>query len=381
MNYSLFELISYFGGLLGLILFFVTLITSKAQKTIKYSLAALLFVGSLIIFLGALNYSGKIVYSIHLLRLDSPLHYLLGPAVYFYTCVKLKPGFQFRKIHLLHLVPFVFNFIEFCPLYFSSTDYKLAYFAILKAKGSVVMPIHYLLKTLSFFIYLVAQLLLFRKFIITQKKEEVRDKHLISWLIIYFGSQIVLIVGSLSDHLTGLHIFHDPYNFAVNMATIFLYSIMIALLFFPRFLYNIEVVKKESKDKYGYSKLQNDEKNSILNQLNHYMQKEDKPYLDEKISLTSVAIKLNVSPQQLSQVINEKTAMNFNDFINQYRTEEAKVILVSSYISRLTIDAIAQKAGFHSKSAFYTAFKKHTNMTPKEYIAKKNRKSVSRKTI
>jgi hypothetical protein len=227
----------------------------------------------------------------------------------------------------------------------------------------------------------VAQLLLFRKFIITQKKEEVRDKHLISWLIIYFGSQIVLIVGSLSDHLTGLHIFHDPYNFAVNMATIFLYSIMIALLFFPRFLYNIEVVKKESKDKYGYSKLQNDEKNSILNQLNHYMQKEDKPYLDEKISLTSVAIKLNVSPQQLSQVINEKTAMNFNDFINQYRTEEAKVILVSSYISRLTIDAIAQKAGFHSKSAFYTAFKKHTNMTPKEYIAKKNRKSVSRKTI
>jgi YesN/AraC family two-component response regulator len=76
-----------------------------------------------------------------------------------------------------------------------------------------------------------------------------------------------------------------------------------------------------------------------------------------------------VSANNLSQVINEKTGFNFNDYINTFRVEEAKNILTSPEYQKLTIEAIAEKAGFNSKSPFYTAFKKHAGMTPKEFAA------------
>lgn len=60
---------------------------------------------------------------------------------------------------------------------------------------------------------------------------------------------------------------------------------------------------------------------------------------------------------------------HFNDFVNAHRIDEAKMMLLSDSYSTITIDAIAQKLGFRSKSAFYTAFKKHTGNTPKEFIA------------
>jgi AraC-like DNA-binding protein len=72
------------------------------------------------------------------------------------------------------------------------------------------------------------------------------------------------------------------------------------------------------------------------------------------------------------QVINEKTKFNFNDYINTYRIEVAKELLISPENNKLTIDTIAEKAGFNSKSPFYIAFKKHSGMTPKSFIQLQN---------
>ena len=43
-----------------------------------------------------------------------------------------------------------------------------------------------------------------------------------------------------------------------------------------------------------------------------------------------VAKLLKVTPQQLSQVVNEKTNLNFTNYINTYRIEMAKEILSST---------------------------------------------------
>jgi AraC-like DNA-binding protein len=45
------------------------------------------------------------------------------------------------------------------------------------------------------------------------------------------------------------------------------------------------------------------------------------------------------------------------------------LLLSSVEFQKLTIEAIAEKAGFYSKSPFYSAFKKHAGMTPKEFVA------------
>ncbi|MDD3744032.1 MAG: hypothetical protein PHX54_10460 [Lentimicrobiaceae bacterium] len=49
---------------------------------------------------------------------------------------------------------------------------------------------------------------------------------------------------------------------------------------------------------------------------------EEKPYLDPKLSLSGLAKQLEISPNQLSQIINQEAEVNFHDFVNSYRVEE-----------------------------------------------------------
>jgi len=123
------------------------------------------------------------------------------------------------------------------------------------------------------------------------------------------------------------------------------------------------------KEKYLHSKLSEDDKLNILNDLKSFLRSESNPFLNPALTLVEVAKIIKVTPQQLSQVVNEKTNLNFTNYINTYRIEKAKEILTSHDFSKHTIDSIAEMAGFQSKSPFYLAFKKHTGMTPKEYIS------------
>ena len=78
-----------------------------------------------------------------------------------------------------------------------------------------------------------------------------------------------------------------------------------------------------------------------------------------ELSLPKLASNLSVSPNNLSQVINERFSMNFFDYINSYRIEEAKHQLINSDLGRVTIPGVALDSGFNSKSAFYTGRKKN----------------------
>ena len=137
MSYTVLELISYFASFLGIILFSVITTTSKKSKAIKYSLALFLIIWSIVILFGTLIYSGKVIYLIHLFRLDSPLHYLMGPTVYLFTLSTLNPKFKFKRIYLLHLLPFLINFIEFLPYYFNTEAFKLFKISILASFESL----------------------------------------------------------------------------------------------------------------------------------------------------------------------------------------------------------------------------------------------------
>jgi AraC-like DNA-binding protein len=132
-------------------------------------------------------------------------------------------------------------------------------------------------------------------------------------------------------------------------------------------LYGKVFVEKNNQEKYSSSTLAEGDKNLILSNWSGFFENNDKPFLNPKLSLAEVSRQLNTNPRVLSQVINEKTGTNFNDYVNSLRVEEAKQLLQGNDIKKLTIDAIALKSGFNSKSPFYTAFKKHTGMTPKQF--------------
>lgn len=101
-------------------------------------------------------------------------------------------------------------------------------------------------------------------------------------------------------------------------------------------------------------------------QLNELMQYQ-KPYLESDLNLIKLSDLLNITPHQLSYVINTGFNQNFFEFINKYRVEKAKRMLLSSKKENLSILGIAFESGFNSKTSFNTTFKKMTNLTPSEF--------------
>ena len=123
---------------------------------------------------------------------------------------------------------------------------------------------------------------------------------------------------------------------------------------------------KQPVKKYKDSVLTQKESQELAAQLQRIMQNE-KPYLDDSISLSSLASALDIQPRQLSQVINENYERNFFDFINSFRIEEAKTMLSDVKFKGHKIYEIMYDVGFNSRSSFNTAFKKVTGRTAKQY--------------
>lgn len=94
----------------------------------------------------------------------------------------------------------------------------------------------------------------------------------------------------------------------------------------------------------------------------------DAPYLNPNLTLKSLALQLNIHPNQLSWLINHEFDKKFNDFINNYRVEAFKRISKNPKNSHITLLGLAYDSGFNSKTVFNTAFKKETGMTPMQYL-------------
>ncbi len=101
----------------------------------------------------------------------------------------------------------------------------------------------------------------------------------------------------------------------------------------------------------------------ILKQLeNQFIQ--EKWYLQPDVSLEKVATALQTNSRYLSEVIREAYQTTFPNFVNQLRVQEAIQLFKEDTDRRYSIEGIAQRVGFKSKSAFNSAFKKFTGVTP-----------------
>ncbi|MDH7445958.1 helix-turn-helix domain-containing protein [Aquimarina sp. 2201CG14-23] len=120
--------------------------------------------------------------------------------------------------------------------------------------------------------------------------------------------------------------------------------------------------KQTTKDNAQKNKAENE----YLKKLTSVMQKE-KPYLDFGLTLQKLAIQTDIPEKELSLLINHHLNKHFFDFINEYRINDAKILLKDPAQKELTVLEILYEVGFNSKSSFYTAFKKATHQTPSEY--------------
>jgi AraC-like DNA-binding protein len=91
----------------------------------------------------------------------------------------------------------------------------------------------------------------------------------------------------------------------------------------------------------------------------------ERVFCDEQLTLESLAERLSVSRNRLSELLNSVLQTSFTTYVNQRRVEEVKRLLRDH--PQRSILSHAFEAGFNSKSVFYEAFKRFTGMTPQEY--------------
>jgi YesN/AraC family two-component response regulator len=120
-----------------------------------------------------------------------------------------------------------------------------------------------------------------------------------------------------------------------------------------------------------YSRLTDGEIKRHAEALSFLMQNE-KMYLDETLSLRTLANKLQKDPNLVSYILNNFFHKAFYDYVNDFRIGEVKNKINDPAYSHLKIIEIAYESGFNSKATFNRVFKKSTGKSPSEYKSRKD---------
>ncbi len=131
-----------------------------------------------------------------------------------------------------------------------------------------------------------------------------------------------------------------------------------SFLFLKKHSFQLEKYKGQSLDGVTTTKLMHEVKALF---------EEKSVYLNPKISLAEVAHTVGTTTKVLSRVINESTDKNFSEFVNSYRIEKAKQLLIAPETKNEKIASIAYDSGFNNVTTFNLAFKGSTRLTPSEF--------------
>lgn len=91
-------------------------------------------------------------------------------------------------------------------------------------------------------------------------------------------------------------------------------------------------------------------------------------FLQDDLSLSSLAFQLDTTTHKLSLAINALYKLTFYEFINDFRVKYAAQQLIDEPV--MSITDIYFAAGFTTKSTFYSYFKKSYDCTPSQYRKK-----------
>ncbi|NET33944.1 MAG: helix-turn-helix domain-containing protein [Cyanothece sp. SIO1E1] len=124
------------------------------------------------------------------------------------------------------------------------------------------------------------------------------------------------------------------------------------------------VVKGKAKQK----ELLDEENAQQYTELLLFKMEKEKRYLAQDLNLRELAKEINLHPNKLSWLLNNKLEKNFSDFVNSYRLKEFQAQAIDDRNSHLSLLGLAYESGFNSKSVFNEYFRKATGLTPRSWV-------------
>jgi AraC-like DNA-binding protein len=316
----------------------------------------------------------------HLMGISYPFPFLYGPFFYLYAALISKQKDCLRWADFLHLLPLCFIYVAGFPYYFLNSEEKILFvermvhhnppqlFAIF---GSII-PFQGILYTI-----LTIQ-------IVTRYNRTIKDSFSnidrinLSWLKLLNIAMIIIwsfvAISFLIHHLTPVSREFDVILYI--LISLLIYSIGYKGLKQPEiFMKPISELEESTPSaKYERSGLSKEDTETLKQTLLAFMQNE-KPHLDNELTLQKLADRLLLTTHNLSEVINSGLNQSYYDFINSYRLEEFKTRVADPANDKYNLLSIAFDSGFKSKGTFNAIFKKSAGITPSEYKATLNSSS------
>jgi AraC-like DNA-binding protein len=109
------------------------------------------------------------------------------------------------------------------------------------------------------------------------------------------------------------------------------------------------------------------EKSEDLERIVAYLETK-KPYLQTDFFLHDISQALDIPLVRVTTCFNKQLNTSFPAYRNKLRVAHAIALLREGAHLTTSIEGIAERSGFKSKSIFYTAFKEEYGMTPTEWI-------------
>jgi AraC-like DNA-binding protein len=359
--------------------FFATLFFSRNQSSLPHKVLIVFFVlNGLLLLDHFLEFKGIIFDYPHLIGLTYTLPTLLGPIIFYYTLILINENRPDPIKLLAHLSPFIILTTYFLfDFYFLGAEEKLEYY-YRESDGdtSVMIYVAEVLLNFSLPVYSVWSLYYLRKHLREIKRkfsytEEINLKWLAIILYLFVAiSVVVLLTNLLSDVIPVFQFwFGDSLAFAALTIAIFFigyYGIKQQAIYSNNPIPYDEKNDVRKKKQYLKSGLKANESKIYHDQLLRLME-EEKLHRDSKLSLKHLAIRMSISENNLSQLINERLNKNFYDFVNEYRVSDVKKMIENPKFAHYSLLGMAMECGFNSKSSFNSIFKQQTGMTPSEF--------------
>lgn len=267
--------------------------------------------------------------------------FFIGPFLYFYVKRLAKPKSNIEqewKYHLAVLIP-----IAIIVGYFYSFEEHVELWQNFVVRGIYNVWIFYIFLSL----YTVREV--FKKLTDTSQDLDLLD----FWLSSLILCNLLLVSMYYTLDFT--------YYISGALSFSFLLYVSWAFIYFNK---ENRILYLSDDKKYGDKKIEEGEAGQLAKSLKALMEQE-KMFIESNLNLPLVAKKVKTSPHRLSKYLNDNLNKSFTQYINEYRIEEAKKLILQK--GHLTLEAIGYEVGFNSRSTFYSSFKKYTGQTPSAY--------------
>lgn len=305
-------------------------------------------------------------YQIYEQPLLSSSFLLFNPAMFLYVSSLTRPNFRLKWVQLLHLLPFVIFEIA---AYVIKEPLALENFFVVNSNYS--FRISFMVANfISWIIYNPLSLYFVHKhrMHLRDERSNIEQNENLGWIlsvtIFYVVYCIIAVILAVVAYFV---------DFPPSSLHIYNYAVLLAIVYFLSFyglrqqVLSQEILVDEVSPviPYRHSHLSDEDKEQIKKSILRYFEKKE-VYLNPDLNMDLLSKALKIPKYQLTEVLNTTIGKNFFQFVNAYRVEEVKKMLVDPK-NLYSIEAIGYECGFSSKSSFYKEFKRITGMTPAEY--------------